>query len=131
MLDDLQRYKVEDIEFCGHVTNQQKYDLLSKAHLILVPAVREGWSLAVTEANAMGTPAIGYNVRGLRDSIVDGETGILVKENSPDGLARCAMSLLKDSLRLCKISSNALAFSKRFSWDKTSKEFDKVLKTII
>jgi glycosyltransferase involved in cell wall biosynthesis len=131
MFDDLQKYKVEDIEFCGHVTNQQKYDLLSKAHLILVPAVREGWSLAVTEANAMGTPAIGYNVRGLRDSIVDGETGILVKENSPYGLARCAISLLKDSLRLCKISYNALAFSKRFSWDKTSKEFDKVLKTII
>jgi glycosyltransferase involved in cell wall biosynthesis len=131
MLNDLQKYKVDDIEFYGHVTNQQKCDLLSKAHLILVPAVREGWSLAVTEANAMGTPALGYNVQGLRDSIVDGETGILVRENSPYGLAQSTISLLKDPLRLCKMSSNALAFSKRFSWDNTSEEFEKVLKTIM
>jgi glycosyltransferase involved in cell wall biosynthesis len=131
MIDDLQKYKVDDMEFYGHVTNEQKLDLLAKAHLILVPAVREGWSLAVTEANAMGTPAIGYDVQGLRDSIVDGETGVLVRENSPHGLARSAVSLLKDSLSLCKLSSNALTFSKRFSWDNTAREFDKVLKAII
>jgi glycosyltransferase involved in cell wall biosynthesis len=54
---------------------------LSRAHIILVPAVREGWGLVVTEANAMGTPAIGYDdVPGLRDSIRHGETGITIME---------------------------------------------------
>ena len=38
---------------------------MSRAHAIFVPGVREGWGLVVTEANARGTPAIGYNVHGL------------------------------------------------------------------
>jgi glycosyltransferase involved in cell wall biosynthesis len=56
---------------------------LSRAHIILAAAVREGWGLIVTEANAMGTLAIGYNVPGLRDSIRHGETGITIIEKTP------------------------------------------------
>jgi hypothetical protein len=43
----------------------KKYELLSRAHIILVPAVRAGWGLFVTEANVLGRPAIGYDVHGL------------------------------------------------------------------
>jgi glycosyltransferase involved in cell wall biosynthesis len=56
---------------------------LSRAHIILIPAVRDGLGLIVTEANAMGTPTIGYNVHGLRDSIRRDETGITISERSP------------------------------------------------
>ena len=47
--------------------------------------MREGWGLVVTQANAMGTPAIGYDVPGLRDSTRYDETGINVIEKSPGG----------------------------------------------
>ncbi len=53
---------------------------MSRAHIILVPAVREGLGLVVTEANALGTPAVGYDVPGLRDSIRHAKTGINVME---------------------------------------------------
>jgi glycosyltransferase involved in cell wall biosynthesis len=128
MLKDLKKGDVKDVTFYGRVENETKNALLSKAHLILVPAVREGWGLVVTEANAMGTPAIGYNVPGLRDSIRDGETGILVKENSPYNLAKSAISLLKDPERIYKLSSNALSLSRQFSWDNSANVFDKIIK---
>jgi glycosyltransferase involved in cell wall biosynthesis len=132
MLKELKtRFNVRDVTFYGHVENNVKNDLLSKAHLVLVPAVREGWGLVVTESNAMGTPAVGYNVPGLRDSIRDGETGILVKENSPYSLAKSAISLLRDREFLNKLSSNALAFSKQFSWDKSANVFAKVIENIV
>src|SRR5919107_3651321 len=86
----------KDVTFYGHVSNEIKYELLSRAHIILVPAVREGWGLVVTEANAMGTPAIGYDVPGLRDSIRHGETGITIKGGSPEAMAQQAISLLRD-----------------------------------
>ena len=35
----------------------------------LVPSVREGWGMVITEANAVGTPAVGYDVPGIRDAI--------------------------------------------------------------
>jgi glycosyltransferase involved in cell wall biosynthesis len=48
-----------------------------------MPSVCEGWRLAVAESNAMGTPVVAYNVPGLRDSVIDGKTGVSVKDNSP------------------------------------------------
>jgi len=123
----LESFKSKDVTFFGHVSNEKKYELLSRAHIILVPAVREGWGLIVTEANAMGTPAIGYDVHGLRDSIRHDETGTAIKERSPGAMAQQAILLLRDSNRLSKYSTNALEFSKQFNWDKTASSFHKVL----
>ena len=77
----------------------------------------------------MGTPVVAYNVPGLRDSVRDRETGLLVKANSPSALAVSAISLLKDTPRLNELSFNALEFSKKFSWDNTANEFDRSSKT--
>ncbi len=123
----LESYNIKDVTFFGHIPNEKKYELLSRAHIILVPAVREGWGLIVTEANAMGTPAIGYDVHGLRDSIKHDETGIIVKEKSPKAMAQEAISLLKDSDRLFKYSRKALEFSKQFRWDHTVDKFQEVI----
>ena len=131
MFKELKKTNINNVIFYGRVKNELKYELLSKAHLVLVPSVREGWGLVVIESNAMGTPVVAYNVPGLRDSVRDQETGVLVKENSPIGLASAAISLLKDTTWLSKLSSNALAFSRKFSWDNTANEFDKIIKDII
>jgi glycosyltransferase involved in cell wall biosynthesis len=74
----------------------------------------------VTESNAMGTPAVAYNVLGLRDSIIDGETGILANQKSPEGISPISVSLLKDRELLSKLSTNTLFFSKQFNWDNTA-----------
>jgi glycosyltransferase involved in cell wall biosynthesis len=126
--EKLESFERKDVTFYGYISNEKKYELLSRSHIILVPAVREGWGLIVTEANAMGTPAIGYDVHGLRDSIRHDETGITIKERSPGAMAQQAILLLRDSKRLSKYSTNALEFSKQFSWDKTASYFDNVLK---
>ena len=127
MRQELEKYSTRDVIFFGFVPSKEKNELISKAHLLLVPAVREGWGLVVTEANAMGTPAVGYDVPGLRDSIKDGETGTLVKENSPSALAASAIALLEDPHKLIKYSRNALEFSRRFSWVNTSEAFNAII----
>jgi glycosyltransferase involved in cell wall biosynthesis len=119
------------ITFYGRVSNELKYDLLSRAHLVLVPAVREGWGLVVTEANAMGTPVIAYNVPGLRDSVINKTTGILVADNTPNRLGRSAVSLLRDKGVLKRLSVEALEFSRKFSWDNTAKEFGAAIKNAV
>jgi glycosyltransferase involved in cell wall biosynthesis len=128
MLRELQgRYNTQDITFYGHVNDELKYRLLRRAHLILVPSVREGWGLVVTEANAMGTPAIAYDVHGLKDSVIDGETGILIKDRSEESLAHAAITLLDDKDLLTKYSEKALAFSKRYRWDEAVNQFEKII----
>lgn len=127
----LEKLNAKDVTLYGRVSDELKYNLLSRAHLALVPGVREGWGLVVTECNAMGIPAVAYNVPGLRDSVINGETGILVEDKSPAALAQHAISLLQDRNLLNKYSNNALTFSKRFSWENTADAFDKIINNMV
>ena len=116
-----------DITFHGRVDEKTKYELLSRAHLVLVPSIKEGWGLVVTESNAMGTPVVGYDVPGLRDSIVNGQNGVLAKSNSYSEMADLAINLLKDRDLLGQYSNNALCLSKKFSWDTSAEIFEGIL----
>ena len=71
------------VRFFGRVDQATKLDLLARAHALLVTSVREGWGLVVTEAAAVGTPAIGYDVAGLRDSL-RASNGVLVPPTVDD-----------------------------------------------
>ena len=130
MLKELKRMDTENINFFGQVNDETKYNLLSKAHLVLVPSMREGWGLVVTESNAMGTPVIAYNVNGLRDSVIEGKNGVFAKENNADSLAESALRLLNDPQQLSKLSINALEYSKEFSWDKTADYFNQLMQSV-
>jgi len=131
MLNELEKLGNKDVTFFGHTENRVKYELLSRAHLTLVPSMREGWGLIVTESNAMGTPVVAYDVNGLRDSVLDGRNGILVKDKTPESLAKHALNILTDKERLKRFCANALEYSRQFSWDKTvdyfSTQIDDVL----
>jgi len=65
----LSRRAPEGVTFFGQVDAATKRELMARAHVLVVTSVREGWGLVVDEAAAMGTPAIGYAVPGLIDSI--------------------------------------------------------------
>lgn len=109
------------VKFWGFVSKEKKYELLTRAHILINPSIREGWGFVVMEAASVGTPAVGYNVPGLRDSILDGKTGILSKEYSVDSLADEIVKLLENEERYSKIGRNAIIWSKNFSWDKATK----------
>jgi glycosyltransferase involved in cell wall biosynthesis len=86
--------------------------------------------LNVLEANACGTPCIAYDVAGLRDSVRDGVTGFLVGDGDVLGLAERVVAVLGDERLRRRLSENALEYAKQFSWDKTAKEFMKVIRSV-
>ena len=73
----LERRNVEGVEFTGFVSEAEKHRLMSEARLLVHPASWEGWGLVITEAAVRGTPSVGFDVPGVRDAIVDTETGLL------------------------------------------------------
>ncbi len=82
------------VELPGRITEQEKLDLLASAWLMVHPASHEGWGLVITEAAAYGTPSLAFRVPGLRDSIVDGMSGILV--DRPEELAATWLRIAQD-----------------------------------
>lgn len=119
-----------NVTFYGFVSEELKLELMRKSHVLLVPAIREGWGLVVTEANACGTPAIGYAVPGLKDSIRNGETGFLTPCNI-NAFANAIIDYIKDDNQQRKLSDSALQWAKTFSWDKTATLFLNELNNIL
>lgn len=67
---------VENLKYLGQVDDVKS--LLSDSALLLFPSYREGMPRAVMEAASMGIPAVGFDVPGVREVVLDRETGILV-----------------------------------------------------
>jgi glycosyltransferase involved in cell wall biosynthesis len=77
----------------GRVSEDEKHRLLCSAWILLHPAMIEGWGIVINEAAIRGTPGIGFDVPGLRDSVVDGETGVLVRSEGQFASAWASLAL--------------------------------------
>ncbi len=72
--------------FLGRLDAETLRHRMLRAHVLCTAPVKEGWGLVVPEANAMGTPVIGYDVPGIRDAIAHGAG--FACEATPEGMAR-------------------------------------------
>lgn len=75
----------------------------------------------------MGTPVVGYDVPGTRDSVVDNKTGSLVPLGDIDAMAKKVIDLADQELYR-RFSANALQWSKQFSWSQSVKKSLELLK---
>jgi glycosyltransferase involved in cell wall biosynthesis len=81
--------------------------LLARALLVVFPSYREGFPKAVMEASAAGVPVVGYDVPGVRQAVVRGETGELVPFRDEVKLTEAVRALLTDRDLYSRFSSNA------------------------
>jgi len=121
------KYRYPYIQFIGYVSENEKRKLLMKSHALLVPSIREGWGQIVIEANAHATPAVGYNVPGLRDSIIHMKTGLLVPFKDIQAMAKAIAILANNRDLWRKLAENSLQWAKRFNWDVSAEFFEKTL----
>lgn len=113
----------DGISMLGRVSGEERQSLMRQASVILVTSVKEGWGLVVTEANSQGTPAIVYDVDGLRDSVQHGKTGVLVADKDHRAMGHAVVELLKDSGRYATLQKNAWQWSKAFTFEACYQDF--------
>lgn len=112
------------VTFHGQVTEDYKHALLARADVHLMPSAKEGWGLAVMEAAQHGVPTVGYAF-GLRDSVIDGETGLLV--NSERDYIAAVQHLVANPQLRAQLGAEACRFAAQFSWDTTGARFAELL----
>lgn len=98
LLERLRTRASERVTFLGRLGQDELRERLARAHVLVATSVREGWGLNVSEAAACGTPAIGYSVPGLVDSI-EASGGALV-EPSPERLGEALVEFFSGRLAL-------------------------------
>jgi glycosyltransferase involved in cell wall biosynthesis len=109
----------QDVEFLGRLDAAAKHARMAESHAVLMASVREGWGLVVTEAAACGTPALVYDVPGLRDAVRNEETGLVVKP-TPAALAQAMRRIIADPALRERLASGARAWSQTFSYDHSA-----------
>jgi glycosyltransferase involved in cell wall biosynthesis len=112
------------VEFTGRVSDQEKHRLMCAAWLFVHPALIEGWGIVVAEAAIRGTPAVAFDVPGLRDSVVHGQTGMLVQTEGQ--FASEWASLAIDQRRREKLGQTARTRALQLHWSAAVEGFAEV-----
>jgi glycosyltransferase involved in cell wall biosynthesis len=132
-LPHLRRLAVQEgvsdvVTFHGRVSDERKWELLSRAWLTVAPSVAEGWGLTVVEANAVGTPAVVYDVPGLRDAVRPGLTGwLLPPESDLAGGIADALGELADPAARERTAARCRSWAATFSWDSSAERLAAVV----
>jgi glycosyltransferase involved in cell wall biosynthesis len=109
------------VEFVGHVSEQRKAELLGQCWMLIHAAQHEGWGLVITEAAAASKPAVAFDVPGVRDGIVDGGTGVLVRTD--DELVEAWVGLATDHVRRRALGRAARRRAEGFTLSATVDQF--------
>jgi hypothetical protein len=118
------------VDFTGHVDEQTKHEELARAWVHVCPSVKEGWGLVVTEAGSHRVPTVGYrSAGGLRESVLDGLTGLLVDDL--DEMTEAIDKLLDDESRRLAMGEAAARHAAGFSWPASICGFAEVLATAV
>jgi len=119
------------VEFTGFVDEEEKVRRLQQMHVVANPSAKEGWGLTVIEANACGVPVVASDVPGLRDAVVDGETGLLVDYGDIEELAEKLLLVLRDDHLRAKLSRGAVDFAAGFRWENSADAMARFLEAAV
>jgi glycosyltransferase involved in cell wall biosynthesis len=108
------------VRFLGFVSEERKLHLLREAWAVVLPSPKEGWGISNVEAAACGTPAIASDSPGLRESVLDGETGILVPHQRAEALAAAMRRLSGDRPLVDRLGDAGRRFAESLSWDRAA-----------
>lgn len=106
--------------FYGFVSEEDKVKLLSESWAMVNTSMKEGWGITNIEANACGTPVLSANVPGLRDSVKNGQSGLLYEYGNIKELSEIIKKVVKDIKLRQTLSQGAVDWAEQFSWDSSA-----------
>jgi glycosyltransferase involved in cell wall biosynthesis len=124
-LDRVKRLSTGRTEFVGAVAAEQVPELFSRARALLFPGL-EDFGIVPVEAQAAGLPVIAFGAGGVRDSVLDGRTGVLYEPGTVEGLCGAIEKFESLSFDERELRSNAL----RFAPERFAAAFERLLVSV-
>lgn len=131
-------YGIEDaVDLRGRVDDAERDAWLERAHAFCMPSRipaaglgGEGFGIVYMEAAAHGLPTIGGDVAGARDSVAQGETGLLIDPADHLAVAGAASQLLGDRTRARQMGEAGRAFAERHAWPQIAARVEALLRRV-
>jgi glycosyltransferase involved in cell wall biosynthesis len=121
----------ERVRFLGRISEAEKLRLLRRAWALVFASPKEGWGITNLEAAACGTPVVASNSPGIRESVLDGETGYLVAHGDTRAMAEALGRLAADPALVARLGTNARGFAETFTWERAADETERHLQQVL
>jgi phosphatidylinositol alpha-1,6-mannosyltransferase len=116
----------EQVHLLGQVSDRDLETLYETADVfvmpnVVVPGTMEGFGLVALEAASAGLPVVASDIEGIRDAVVDGDTGLLVEAGN--------VSAFVDAIKRAEAMprERVAAATAPFSWDNVARRYDEAL----
>ena len=110
------------VRFLGFVSETEKLALLRRAWALAFASPKEGWGITNLEAAACATPVVASDSPGLRESVRDGETGLLVPHGDVAAMSAAMARIASDRSLVDTFGAAGRRFAETFTWDRAADE---------
>jgi len=115
----------------GELSKEKVAQLMAAADVFVLPSKMESFGLALLEASAAGVPVVCSNAGGVPEVFQDGFNALLYSPGDDIAMAKAIIRLIQDKELAKTISANAVATSRRFTWEiaaeRTLRVYEEVL----
>ena len=119
------------VKFLGFIPEEEKVHLLRRAWASTLASPKEGWGISNLEAAACGTPVIAANSAGIRESVVDGETGFLVPQDDSNAMAAAMRGIVVSPDLVNVLGAAGRRFAETFTWERAANDTLSHLKGVV
>jgi glycosyltransferase involved in cell wall biosynthesis len=105
----------KNVIFLDPVFGEEKYDIIRKSSIFVLPSLKEYTPSVLIEAQALGVPVVATRVGAVPEMMADGDTGRLVEPGSSVELAEAVGTLLLNEDERIHMGARAKEFSRNFT----------------
>lgn len=115
----------------GHVTEQEKADILSFSDIFVSTSQHEGFGIVFLEAMAAGLPIVCYDRGGQTDFLKTGKTGHVVPLNDVQGFVNAVESLVRDADLRRKMGQENSLLAKEFFIENCAERYERIFENVL
>jgi len=117
------------VEYIGDAPTKIIQEYLSKSDVLAMPSRFEAYGIAIAEALCAGIPAVGRRAFAMPELIKDGETGVLIDEDSPLELCEALRRAITDPVIRAGAKAAAEEGRRYWSWDRVVSDMLNIIRT--
>ena len=119
------------VTFLGRVSDSEKYACYDMCDVFAMPSSEEGFGLVYVEAAAFGKPAIGCNVMGVPEAVIQDETGLLTSPADVDAVANAILRLFRNRDESARMGQNGRKrVESELSWNASARKYQQVIREL-
>jgi L-malate glycosyltransferase len=122
----------QKVKFIGRVPNTMVPQYMKEMDIVAMPSYEDSFGVTAVEAMASGIPVVVSDVDGLKEVVVENETGLIVPRGNPEELSDALDTLLKDKELRVKMGRNGIEHVRQnYDWNDNAAYMVKLYKSFM